>query len=202
MTLDEIANEVQARGFDHVSPARLYTIVNHIYHDVNARYPWPYLTATASGTAPLTITDLGQVLSVVNTTAEYVLTWEDFRSIRERNPAMSAEGPPEVWYSDFPNSTINVYPANTTDTISVHYLKADADLGGSDSPEFPSRFHYFLVEGALAKCYRDSDEWDSATVCLAEFERGIENMAGQLLVPNLDSPNDIAAGRSYGSTDW
>jgi hypothetical protein len=202
LTLDEIRTEIQARGFNHVGTARIEQIVNHAYHDVNARYPWPYLQSTASGTAPLSITDLGHVLSVADTTGDVILPWEDIRSIRERDPGVDGTGNPEVWYQDAPNGQIEVYPVNTTNTISVYYIKADADLSGSNEPEFPDRFHYFLVEGGLAKLYRDSDEWDAANICLQEFERGISTMAAQLLVPNYDSPADIARGPWTSSTDW
>lgn len=191
--------EVKARGFGHVPDSLLDRWINLTYQDINDRYPWPFLETTTSGAAPLTISDFGHALSVVNTTVEESLDWEDLRTLRERDPSLSETGTPEVWYLD--GSQLKVWPASTTDTISVRYVKVPVDLSADgDEPLLPERFHYLLVEGACQRAYRRANEQEPAADCAQEVEVGVNKMVNALLVPNYDTGANLGAGNA--STDW
>lgn len=201
MQLSDLRQEVQSRGFDYLPASRINTWLNWAYHDVCHRQAWPFLETTTSGVAPITISDFGHALSVVDTTGNGPLSWEDVRTLREQDPTLTGTGSPMVWYMD--GSALTVYPASTTNTISVRYLKVPTDLSAdSDTPLIPSRFHYILVEGALVKAYKDDDETASAQDAATEFEAGIMKMTNELLVPNFDTPASFSPSFYSTSSDW
>ena len=204
MNLTDIRTEVEARGFDYLSADRIDTLANFYYHDICRRFPWPFLHVTASGTAPLSITDFGHALSVVDTTADTILQWEDKRTLREQDPGLDGTGNPSCWYLDVPNNQLEVYPVNTTNTIVVDYVKVPEDLvDGTDETLIPSRFQYVLVEGIVCKAYRDDDEIDLSDAARMEYEDGLTLMRDELLVPNYDGPTQIAEGPfGTSSSDW
>lgn len=200
MNLSQIRQEVQDRGFDFDAAARIDRWINRAYQRINDRHAWPFLETTTTGAAPLTISDIRNVLSVIDTTNELPLEWEDQRSIRERDPTLNNSGNPESWYLD--GSQLKVYPANTTNSLSVIYLKVPAELtADADTPIFAARYHYVLVDGAVSFAYKDTDNFEAWDAMKAEFEEGLQEMANILLVPNYDTPAEITPS-FFGSTDW
>lgn len=199
MDLSALQTEVQARGFDFDSTTRLNYWINRAYHRICEREAWPFLETTTTGTAPLTISDLRAVLSVVDTTNQSVLTFEDYRTIREDDPTLAATGSPECWYQSA-TTTVAVYPASSV-SLSVAYIKTPTDLSsGTDTPVLPTRYHYLIVEGAVAYAYRDSDNFEAAQQTEDIFERGLLEASDSLLVPNYDS---LRSQVIYGaSSDW
>lgn len=198
MTLAELRTEVEERGFNHKSSARINLWINRAYKRICTRYPWFFLETTTTGSSPLTISDLRSVLSVVDTTNDSPLYYEDFRTIRDWDPELSANGAPSCWYLSAP-TVIATYPTQAVD-LSVRYVKAASDLSAdADEPLIPEDFHYVIVDGAVGFAYRDSDNFDAAAAVDAEFEKGLQEMVDVLLTPNLDtSPTTIL----WGSTDW
>jgi hypothetical protein len=199
MTVAELKAEVQARGFNYVSGSRILSWLNRVYNRACERYPWPFLETTTSSTAPLSLTNLRNVVSVVDTTADQALVWEDLRSIREEDPTLSITGTPTIWYLD--GTSLNVYPVNTTDTISVRYLQIPTALAlDSDTPSLlPSRYHYILVDGVVAMAYEDSDNLKAAESAWGAFDGALQEMADVLLVSNYDTAAELL---TFGSVDW
>lgn len=198
MNLLDLRSEVAARGFDFDTPTRVNAWVNRVLHRAYERHPWPFLETTTTGVSPLTISDVRNVLSVVDTVTKEPLSWEDPRALLERDPTLAATGNPTSWYLE--GSALTVYPANTTDTLSVRYIKVAPDLSAdSDSPLFPTRFHYCLVDGAVAMAYEDTDNFDAASICWASFWGCLDEAAATLLVPNFDTAADLPL---YGSPDY
>ena len=70
-TLAEMRAEVQDRGFTHLSDDRVDYLLNQAYHELSEIDNWPHLYATASGAAPLTISDARTVISVFDTAQGY-----------------------------------------------------------------------------------------------------------------------------------
>jgi hypothetical protein len=191
---------VLARGFDpDTSTTRLNYWINRAYHRICEREAWPFLETTTTGTAPLSITDLRAVLSVVDSTNESTLTYEDFRTIREDDPTLATSGTPYCWYQSAA-TTIAVYPTQAV-SLSVRYLKFPTDLSsGADTPVIPTRYQYLIVEGAVGYAYRDTDNYEAAQAVEEVFDRGVLEMGDTLLVPNYDSLRSLV---SYdASTDW
>lgn len=198
MDLTAIQAEVAARGFDFDSATRLNFWINDAYARICEREAWPFLETTASGPAPLSVADLRAVVSVVDSTNAAVLFPEDYRTLRDLDPTLIATGVPQSWYLSSP-TVLATYPTSTT-ALSVRYIKVPAELSaGSDVPVIPTRFHYAIVEGAVAHAYRDSDNAEMAQNCDERFEAAIDRMADSLLAVNYDYPMSSVV---MGSTDW
>lgn len=202
MDLGDLRDEVQGRGFDFdfdVDNTRVDRWINRGYHRICDRHPWTFLETTTTGTGTVTITDLRAVYSVVDLTQDTALPYADIRTLREIDPGLDLQGQPEVWYmSD--EDTIAIYPVNSATSLSVRYIKVPTDLSASsDTPIIPSRYHYLIVEAAVAYAYRDTDNFEAAGLVEDEFEKGLLEMGDAILTPNFDSPTDMV---SYSSTDW
>ena len=151
MTLADLQVELQARGFDYLSTTRQNYYINSAYQiDICEDSDWPFLEVTTTGTAPLTITDLRSIESVIDTTQACKLRPLDRRSITDDyDTSLTTAGSPSFYYLTTA-TTVSVYPANTTDTLSVRYWKFPAALSAaSDTPVVPTRFHPLIVDAAV-----------------------------------------------------
>ena len=122
MNLLDLRTELYARGFDYLSSTRANYFINRAYSELCEEEDWPFLEATTSGTAPVSITDLRTIETVIDTTATRRLQPLDRRHILEDDYQLSTTGSPSCYYLTSCN-TLAVYPANTTDTISERYWK-------------------------------------------------------------------------------
>ena len=198
MNLGTIETEVKARGFSDLSDTRLGYFINRAYHSLCELYNWPFLEATTTGTAPLTVSDLRTVLYVMDTTAGEELYGYDQRTVRERDPKLESTGSPEIFFLTG-TDTINVWPANTDHTLTVRYIEVPADLAtDSDTPVLPARYHYLLVDGAVLLAYGDSDSQENRAALQTFYDAEVRKMARALLDPNHFNPPEIAQARWYG----
>ena len=182
MALDfsALQTEFFARGFDFLNDAgagltRAKRWINEAMHEINDQDDWLFLQATSTGTAPLTISDLDTVSSVYDTTQQRALVRESAGDLVDRFGDLTTTGTPMFYYVT--SGIVNVYPANTTDSLSVRYYKIQTDLSANgDVPLIPDRFRAAIVEYAAAKGYRDSDNPQLAAECMAAGDRIIERM--------------------------
>lgn len=202
MTGQDYITELQARGFDYITPtSRLLRWVNFAYHRINGGQAWRFLRKRTVVTTPATISDLRAVLQAADAKSGYPVTFEDIRTIRERGLVL-VSGSPTSWFLD-ENGDFAVWPENSTREIDVLYIRSVPDIDESTSPVWPDRFHYTLVEGGAYYAYRDSDNFEAAAECAAEVDRGVAEMAQELLVPNFDVPRSIDPGPwATSSVDW
>lgn len=199
MNYQQLRTEFINHGFQDLSPTRHDRFLNDTYQEICDLEAWPFLETTTSGNAPLTITDIRAVLSVIDTTSLAPLPWRDKRTVRELDPTLALTGSPECWYLDTATS-LKVYPANTSDTISVFYLKIPTGLAAAaDAPLIPTRYHSLIVEGAAIRAYREMGNEDAALAAQAWYDQRIEHMRNALLVNNYDTAADMSV---FGSTDW
>lgn len=181
MDFTALKAELAARGFDYLSSTRQGYYINAARAELDRMYLWPWREASTTGTAPLTISDLAAVEAVVNTSqSNQVLTPIDYRTLTERFNDLSTAGLPTYYYTARPSSPeVAVYPTSTTDTIGVQYWRVTSDLSsGSDTPASPSEAHYTIVDLAVRRAYRDSDNHAEAEAIQSEIDRAI----GQLLI--------------------
>lgn len=189
MDFSTLQTEFFAHGFEDWDDAgeglaRAKRLLNEAHKVICSDQPWPFLNASASGAAPLTISDLRFVRLVTNTSEERPLLFIEPEQVRYWYPDLTETGTPIWWY---PSSTteISVYPANTSDTIRVDYVKHPATLlSDGDTPDMPGFFHLLVVQGAVlrAQTYKDQATADSAAVLRAEYNRGLEEMRQALLI--------------------
>jgi hypothetical protein len=73
MQFSALKQELSDRGFSMMSDTRLGYIINRAAQQLDMSYLWPYREAGVTGTAPVTISDLGRVQAVLDTTNKHVL---------------------------------------------------------------------------------------------------------------------------------
>ena len=202
MDYTALKTELAARGFDYLSDTRQGYFINRSYQEMAGSADYPWLESTASGTAPLAITDLRTVESVRNSSQSYRLWPLDRRNIMEFDDDLTTTGTPSYYYLTT-GSTVAVYPTNTTDTIAVRYWKVPTALSSaSDTPGFPTRFHDLIVDGAQGYAYLiDSDNAEMGQTVLSAWREGRREMDQQLLVGQHDAPDDYVV-ITAGSEDW
>lgn len=197
MNLGEARTEFQARGFDYLSSTRCNAYLNRALAAIATHATWPWLEATASGTAPLTITDLRAVLSCVDTTTGTELAPADRRALVALYTTLTDTGPPEWWHRTS-LTEVSVYPLNTTDTITVRYVAHEAELtSDSSSPLLPSRHHNVWVDRAVIEAYSDSDNFDAAGQLKAKHDGELLEMRRAYLIPNLDQAWIVQSRRGH-----
>jgi hypothetical protein len=94
-------------------------------------YLWPYRLTTASGAAPLTITDLGVIEEVVDTAQSSLpLHFVSRRNLLDAYSILTTTGSPQWFYVD--NGVVRTYPVGGT--LSVPVLQADTGFDGGSGP--------------------------------------------------------------------
>lgn len=193
MTFKEIREEAIERGFNDFeqSSARLKRWVNQAYREITDAYAWPFLKASKEGTAPVTISDLGHVLSFTDKTNEFVLTFADERELNQIDPAIDETGTAQRWYRAS-ETELKVWPADTTSTFLVKYVKTPAELKeDSDEPVVPKVYQDLIVDGTVIRLYKNRDNAEMARAVREEWREGLQRMRAQLLQPNLDGPRFV-----------
>lgn len=195
MDREDIRDEVQARGFDDVTDARVNTWINAAYFRICDLEAWPFLEASTTGTAPLTISDFRAGLSIIDTTNDNPLVWADPRTIREDDPTLALTGTPAYWYMS--GTSLKVYPANTAASLNVSYLKVPEELDGdTDIPLIPTRYHYVLVDWVVLEAYKDSDNFEAYSNLRPIADEGLQQIRNALLIDHFDSTTEIL--RTWG----
>lgn len=179
-TLTTLATEVWSRGFAYLNDSgagqtRTYRWINDAMHSIDDEERWDYRKTSTSGAPPLTISDLGEIESVVDTTNQNALaptTSGDL--VGTVDDVLTGTGAPAFYYLN--NGVVTVYPV-ATGSVTVSYWKVRADLSsGADAPLMPDRFRAAIVERALEFAYRDQDDPEMALVCGAAADRIIDRM--------------------------
>jgi hypothetical protein len=186
----ELTSALLARGFDYMSTAEAEQLLNDAYLvDICGDQDWGFLEATATGVAPLTLGELATIAYVIDTTEEKKLQSIDPRNLTDAFPTTSENGSPSYYYLT-EGKVLNVYPANTTDSLSVRYYKAPSKLSGSATPILPERFHSLIVDGAVSRAYEGSDDYELAQNAATVFQVRLQKMREALLNPFRDGPDD------------
>jgi hypothetical protein len=173
--LDAARTELRERGFDYLSDSRCNHFLNTALTEIEDAFPWPWLEDTATGTAPLTITDLKQPLYVVDTDGQRELLSIPYRDLVIDDPTLAATGEPSYWSLDGLD-TVVVYPTRSV-SLTVRYIKTSPVLqDAADEPLIPERYHGVWVDRAVVEALKDSDNHDAANTLLADVGRRVEQM--------------------------
>jgi hypothetical protein len=173
INLGDAQNELAARGFDYLPTSRMTIMLNRALTDFGDYYNWPWLRKTASGTAPLTITDLKYVLKVFDQTGSELFGMSDFADVD-----VTQTGTPDSWWiDDTSGSPVMVaYPVGTV-TFSIRYI-AEAPLlsASTDTPLVPARYHPLWVDLAVIRAYLDSDNFAAASALRQDTEAALQRL--------------------------
>lgn len=200
MNLTAAITELKARGGSFLSDARCTIFLNDAKNDFEDYYDWPWLEATATGTAPVTLTDLKNILYVTDYTRGTELQGVTARDIiAQAGPNIDLTGVPNYWWLNGAY-ILEVFPKNTTDTLKIRYTSFTAELSGTDTPAIPPRHHNIWIDLAMVRVYKDSDN-------LAAAER-LEVTAYQRLAKLVEvfeyrnHQNALVQQVTSGSADW
>lgn len=202
-TLSTLLTEFYARGFSYLNDGgtgatRATRWINDAMHSIDGEERWDYRRASTSGTPPLTISDLGELDSVVDTTNQNALAPSSAGDlVGLANNVLTGTGNPNYFYLNA--GVVTVYPV-ATGSITVSYFKVRADLSsGADAPLMPDRFRPAIVERALEFAYRDQDNPEMARECAAAADRMIDRMR---LFYILQPGGQRQVIHGYYSQDW
>lgn len=193
LDLTGLRTEFWARGFSYLNDGgagqtRTDRWLNDAMHAIDELADWPYLLATTTSTAPVTISDLRSVESVTDTSNFRQLVPRDRRDLRETYADLTQTGIPLFYYFTS-STTLNVYPANTSLTLTVDYWKFGPDLSsGTDAPLMPDRFRYIIVDYAVAQAMRDTGDEASAQAAQASGDNRLQLMRNSLMTPTHQGP--------------
>ena len=197
MNFDELVDEFQARGFDYLSDTRAGRYVNQAYKSLCGRAQWPFLLTTTTGTAPLTIADLRAVRSVVDTTTDTTLRWVDRRHlVTAISNDLTISGNPSYWYQNS-RTIVSVYPANTSNTLSVNYLKIPTVLTGVATHIIPEEYEDLIIDGAVISAYKNQDDYDKAAALSGFYNEKLREMMDALRSRNHGSPSYVIQTDAY-----
>lgn len=204
MDFSDLKTELSNRGFAHLSDTRLGTYVNAARAELDRTALWPWREKSATGAAPLTITDLGTIEAVLNTTqSSFPLQRVDYRTLVENYGDLSTSGTALYYYVAWPSGTPEVatYPSGS-DTIGVQYWRITPDLSAdSDTPASPAQAHYTIVDLAVRRASRDSGNDDVAAAIQPEIDNAISQLIEQYPPGMADGP-EAYVGVSFASSDW
>lgn len=201
-TFLELQTEFYARGYDYLAQdlagqTRAKRWLNESYLELCELADWPFLEADITGTAPLTITDLRQILSVRDSTNKTQLWGDDRRTMLDRFEDLTITGTPTQFYLEA--SILKVYPANTSASLQVRYVAIPTALSvDADKPVIPNQYQYLIIDGAVIRAMKDSDNFNGVAVLRAEYDVGVGRMMQTYLNRNLHNPDYIVRAPDYG----
>lgn len=187
--------EVFARGFDFLNDAgtgltRVKRWINEAAHEIDSAEKWDYTYATATGALPLTIADLRLVEDVYVVNVDTPLTAASRQMLENLygNLTLASVVQPRFWYRSA-LTTVSAYPFSVSFALNVRYWKFAPDLSaGTDVPLMPDRFRQVIVERAVAKAFRDSNDQPAEAESLQEVDRLLDLMRRELVPDYLIRP--------------
>lgn len=188
MNFGDLVTEFYSSGFAYFQqetngPVRVQRWINQSYQELCDLEDWPFLEATATGTAPLTISDLEDVIDVQDTTTRNTLVQSDHAAMSEVTGDLTITGTPTYYYITG-GAVINVFPVSTTVQLSVRYIKNPTDLANNaDTPIVPTPFHDLIVLGAWRRGLLDDSAAGDYSLIAAEYDRRLSTMRQSQLVP-------------------
>jgi len=153
-------------AFDYLTATSMDLMLNRAKDDFEDFWPFPWLRATVSGTAPLIFSDLKYVVLVKEISTNREITGIDIRQLGQDGTDLNLLGEPIHWYlSESPTDrvTMSLWPVAATD-LSVIYVRQTPILDDdTDTPLIPSRYHSIWIDWAVIQAYRDSDNFSTAS---------------------------------------
>lgn len=190
MNFAQLDTEFAARGFKHLGSRRAQYLNDAYLLDICELEHWPWLEKTAKGKAPLEISDLGHIWYVIDRTTNVQLQpLLEARIMDDWSTDLTTVGSPELFYITG-GDTVNTYPTSATDELEVRYWGVAPELSGGDEPLLPKRFHSLIVDGAVARAYENSDDYELAQASKARFDERLEAMRESLLLLQHTAPDD------------
>ena len=184
-----------------VSDAEINTYINDSYQEALGDELWAFLLArisfpTVAGTSEYLVSSLASDIEAHRVVqvhaAGYLLDQIQPSKYFEMQPvgaAVSTSGTPNYW-TILDGTTLVLWPQpSAVFTVGVVYYRVPADLTqDTDTPVFPSRYHFLLKWGALAYLYRKIGDLESADGAGKSFDDGTADLQADLVKSNPSEP--------------
>lgn len=192
MNFTELLTEFYSRGTDYLSEDAAGTLragrwVNQAYFEILNIQAWPFLEASTTGTSGagfVSIPDLRRIRWVRDVSGSPVaLSRVSPDDLAYDEVDFTQTGTPEYYYVEFGN-TVRAYPVGGT--VEVHYIKRVNAMTGTDTPLFREDYHDLIIDRAMVKAYKDSDNFEAAAALQQEFNAGLLTMAEDYQLDSRD----------------
>ena len=217
MNFADALTEVYARGFDYLSQddagrTRAVRWLNQAHQELCEAYPWSFMQQTLTGVNMPTSAWFVPPRAILNVVGESTLApvpSADPQDLVDDFGDLTATGNAQYFYlllniagGVAGGSTLTTYPVDTSQTFRVTYLFSPPDYDSDSSQDLmpPPRYHDLVVDMAVLKAYKDSDNFDAYSALSAIVDRRVGEMATALMTPGLDRPPAIQAVR--GGEAW
>jgi hypothetical protein len=190
-----LQTELFARGFTDLNDGgagvvRAKRWLNDAAHEIDDMNDWPYLNTTLTGTAPLTIADLGTI-ETVGVAGSYNLAPRDRRDLRRNCGDLATTGTAWAYYI-VGGTTINVYPVQAGLSLTVDYWKVPVDMvANGDVPAMPDRYRMAIVDLAVERAARDRGDEAGAQAARAQGLSRLQMMEQRLMSLQHQAPQDF-----------
>lgn len=182
MNFTELVDELFARGTDYLdedasSHARAERWINQAYREILNLQSWPFLETIAtgaSGAGTVSIPDLRRIRFVQDLDTGDYLQRATLEELAADQADVTTTGTPELYYIEG-GALVSAYPVGGT--LEVHYIKRVSPMSGTDTPLFSEEYHDLIVDRAMMKAYKDSDNFENAAALKLEFDAGLASMA-------------------------
>lgn len=206
MNVGAIQTDCQNHGFSDISLADFLTALNDTYQDLCSLESWPFLEKTVTGTFALTaaqftaVTDIKQILSIVNTSQGYPLTPYNRADTfyKEYSNVLTVSGNPALYYvtgvnAAIPNGlAVAVWPIPPAQLYQLRYLYIPTMFTQvSDLPVLPERYHRILTWGTLLSLYQMEDDTEASGRYQMLYDRHLARMRDDLWSSNYDMNDAI-----------
>jgi hypothetical protein len=184
VALSALLTRLYSRGYDYLaqdaaSRALATSFINEANAELELEEHWPFRLTTTTGTAPLEVANVDQILSVIDTDNSN----RELHEMTERELTafgLDATGTPLWFYRD--SLSVRVWPLAST-ALSVRYWSLPTELvNATDETRVPKRYMGVIVDGAVLRAAADRDNRDAADLADRMYQRGLALMRRQLLV--------------------
>lgn len=201
MEISAMIDEMDLYGFEDFDDSQKVLLLNEAYLDIVTREPWPFMEelvpslTVPTGTSQITnnvavspsVTDLGAVLSLIDTTNDIVVVPERADTVEKNYRVLNTSGVSDKYY--FVGDDMYLYPATSSATVyRLYYLKTPSDLTvDTDEADIliPKRHHSIIVYGALVKAFLVNDD-PQAAVFQNAFESRYQQMRNDVWMNQYD----------------
>jgi hypothetical protein len=196
MNFAELKEEFYARGTDYLSEdaagvARAERWLNQAYRQVVNLQPWPFLQQDAAGdltvVTQLTVPDLRKIRYVTDSSSGSYpgrpLKRVSIDDLVSDGEDLSLSGTPEYYYVVSGNR-VSTYPLGSS--IYVAYIQRVAPLSGADEPIFDEEYHDVIVDLAMIKAYKDSDNFEAAAALRQEVDSQLAAMVEDYMLDSRE----------------
>lgn len=196
MDFAALKTELADRGFSDLTDARRGVLINAAAAELDRLHLWPWREKSVTGTAPLSITDLGPIEAVTNETQDYRLRKVDFQTLLDSYGDLSVSGDPRFYYTAWPAGTpaVATYPTNSA-TIGVQYWLVPPVLTGTDPPTSPADAHYLIVDLAVRRAAKDPER---RALAQEEIDRQLDQLLFQYPPGIADGPDAFVGFGAVG----